>query len=89
MTRAQKIYKALEEMTMCCERIKEYEKCGECPMKSDCLDDVPFLDVAYNKSACTIADFIEAAETLTEEMTREEYECQKWDVERNDPDYEF
>ena len=86
MTRAQKIEKALEEMTMCCERIKEYRKCGECPMKSDCLDDVPFLDVAYNKSVYTIADFIKMAETLTDEMTREEWEADQADVARNDPD---
>lgn len=89
MTRAQKIYKALEELTMCCERIKEERKCPECPLAVNCLDTEPFLDVAYNAPAEKIAEFIEMSEHLTEEMTREEYECQKWDVERNDPDYEF
>lgn len=86
MTRAQKIYKALEEMTMCCERIKECEKCGKCPMMSDCLDEAPFLDVAYNKSAETIGRFIEMAESLTDEQTRDEIIAQEWDVRRNDPD---
>lgn len=86
MTRAQKIYKALEEMTMCCERIKECEKCGECPMMSDCLDDAPFLDVAYNKSAETIARFIEMAETLTDEYTKDDYEADRGNLERCDPD---
>lgn len=86
MTRAQKIYKALEEMTMCCERIKECEKCGECPMMGDCLDDAPFLDVAYNTSADTIAEFIEMAENLTDEYTKDDYEADRGNLERCDPD---
>lgn len=87
MTRAQKIEKALEEMAMCCERIKEYNKCGSnCPMWTNCLDDTAFLDVAYNAPVEKIARFIEMAETLTDEMTREEWEADQADVARNDPD---
>lgn len=87
MTRAQKIEKAFEEMTMCCERIKEYEKCGsECPMWANCLDDTPFLDVEYNAPAEKIAEFIEMAETLTDEMTREEWEAEQANLRRCDPD---
>lgn len=86
MTRAQKIEKALEEMTMCCERIKEYRKCAVCPLAVNCLDEEPFLDVAYNAPVEKIAEFIEMAENLTDEMTREEWEAEQANLRRCDPD---
>lgn len=86
MTRAQKIEKALEEMAMCCERIKEYRECGDCPMMSDCLDDSAFLDVVYNAPVEKIAKFIEMAENLTDEMTKDEWEAEQANLRRCDPD---
>ena len=86
MTRAQKISKALEEMTMCCERIRERRKCAVCPLAVNCLDEEPFLDVAYNAPAEKIAEFIEMAECLTDEMTREEWEAEQANLRRCDPD---
>lgn len=86
MTRAQKIYKALEEMTMCCERIKECEKCRECPLWSDCLDEEPFLNVAYNVPSERLGEFIEMAENLTDEYTKDDYEADRGNLERCDPD---
>lgn len=86
MTRAQKISKALEEMTMCCERIKECRKCAVCPLAVNCLDEEPFLDVAYNAPVEKIAEFIEMAENLTDEYTKDDYEADRGNLERCDPD---
>lgn len=86
MTRAQKISKALEELTMCCERIREYRNCAVCPLAVNCLDETPFLNVAYNAPAEKIAEFIEMAETLTDYMTREEWEAEQANLRRCDPD---
>lgn len=89
MTRAQKIYKALEEMAMCCEAIKDSGKCRTdyCPLWSAyCLEDTDFATIAYEVDEKQWSDFVEAAEKAEPELTKEEYEALEWDVRRNDPD---
>ena len=73
-------------MAMCCERIKEGDKCSECPMSIWCLDEEPFLDVAYGLSTDTATKFFEMAENLTDEYTKDDYEADRGNLERCDPD---
>ena len=62
MSKAEKICKALEDMWMCCEEIRNSGKCDNCPMKYLCLMDTPLVEVADLLSSETATEFIEYAE---------------------------
>lgn len=64
MTRAEKICKALEDLWMCCEEIRNTSCCGDCPLKYTCLMDTPLVEVADLLSSKSIDEFIEYAEMV-------------------------
>lgn len=61
---AKAIYEAFEILLNACENIKEYDQCGECPMRYMCIEetDESLATIAELKSPSSWQEFLEYSE---------------------------
>lgn len=89
MSIASRLPKALDELMMCCEQMKEYGRCNgdDCPMNTFCLEETDFATIAYEVTKEKWEEFIKAADAEPE-MTRDDWEAEQGNLLRCDPDWE-
>lgn len=81
------IYKALDELTQCCEKHKETGNCREnCAMSVWCIEDYELSQIAYNVSHDTINDFVTEADELTTYCSKEDWDAEQANLKRCDPE---
>lgn len=87
--------KALEELTLACETIRNAYECHRCPFEGNCLEDLTFNCVSYKADQEAIEKFLKLADDITEEQEEEEKseeqrrweeEADYWNLRRCDPD---
>ena len=89
--------KALEELALACEVIRNEYECHRCPFEGSCLEDLTFNCVSYKATPEAINEMLKVADEITEEQEEEakteeerrwEAEADYWNDRRCDPDWD-
>lgn len=87
MKKAEKIYRAVDELVDACARLNEFDLCNEsCPLHCVCLEDTTVEEFNDLVTEDMITEFIEVSESAEPTIDRWDYEADEWNLRRGDPD---